>query len=251
MKRLFSFFCVFLVFSGLSVTAHAKPGVSARAYCLMDADTGEVLSASRENARLPMASTTKIMTCLVALRLAGGETMITVPASAAGTEGSSVYLVAGETLSLTDLLYALMLESANDAASAIAAGLCGSVEVFTAKMNEEARNLGLSDTHFENPHGLHDEHHYSSALDLARLMAYAMKDPQFAEITRTRSMRISAPDGKYRLLTNHNRLLKTNDRCVGGKTGFTKAAGRCLVSAYRTGSKTLICVTLNDECLWW
>lgn len=224
--------------------------VSAAAFCLMDADTGEILAASNENAVLPMASTTKIMTCLVALEEGDVASVIAAPKEAVGTEGSSIYLQLGEKLTLLDLLYALMLQSANDAAVTIAIGVSGSVDAFVARMNEKAAALGMTNTHFVNPHGLPAEGHHSTARDMATLMAVAMGNEAFAEISGTQTFRIPEPSGSYRYLSNHNRLLKSYADCVAGKTGFTKAAGRCLVTAAKRGSKTLVCATLNAPSDW-
>jgi len=149
-----------------------------------------------------------------------------------------------------NLLYALMLESANDAAVAIALFVSGSVENFSEKMNEKARELELSQTFYQNPHGLSAENHRSSAEDLAKLMAYAMKNETFAEIVATKTKTISAPGDGTRYLSNHNRLLRTFPLCIGGKTGYTKEAGRCLVTAAKKDGKTLVCATLNAPDDW-
>lgn len=224
--------------------------VSARAAVLMD-QYGQVLYAHNADERLPMASTTKIMTALVAIESGDVGRIVQIPAEAVGVEGSSVYLIAGEELSLLTLLYALMLESANDAAVAIAVAIDGSVEKFARRMNAKAAELGLSDTHFENPHGLDAEAHYTTAKDLATLTVAALENEIFGKIVST--VRYSAPvdDGdSVRLFVNHNRLLREYEGCIGVKTGFTKRCGRCLVSAARRDGITLVAVTLNAPDDW-
>ncbi|MBQ3866252.1 MAG: D-alanyl-D-alanine carboxypeptidase, partial [Clostridia bacterium] len=252
MKRIFrSLFsillCIGMLIPLVPKTLHA---LSAAAYCLMDGDTGEILSSSGECVRLPMASTTKIMTCLVALEDGDPAQTVSVPEAAAGVEGSSAYLVAGEKQKLLDLLYAVMLQSANDAAVAVAVAVSGSVSAFVERMNARAWELGLHDTRFADPHGLSGDGHYSSAKDLCILMAEAMKNEAFAEISGTVKCFIPSPTGGQRVLINHNRLLRSFDPCVAGKTGFTRAAGRCLVSAAKRSGKTLVCATLNDPDDW-
>ena len=227
------------------------PEVSAESAILIERSSGDCAYAKNADARMPMASTTKIMTAHTALSLAAPETPITVDGRAVGVEGSSVYLVEGESLTLEQLLYALMLESANDAAAAIAIGLCGSIEAFAAKMNERAAEIGLTDTHFVNPHGLDDEEHYTTARELAILTREAMRDPLFCEIVSTRKTTIPHADGEgERLLVNHNKLLRLDESCVGVKTGFTKRSGRCLVSAAERDGVELIAVTLNAPDDW-
>lgn len=223
--------------------------VSARAAALIDADDGKILYEKNANERLPMASTTKIMTALVALESASLDTVVTVHPDAVGVEGSSVYLTAGEKLTLEELLYALMLSSANDAAAAIAIALGGSVERFADMMNDCAARLGLNDTSFKNPHGLDAEGHYTTALDLARLTAHALKSDGFRRIASSYKQEISGPSGK-RLLVNHNKLLRSYEGCIGVKTGYTKKTGRCLVSAAERDGLTLVAVTLNDGDDW-
>ena len=200
----------------LPVTAQTSgvPSLSAGAAVLIEAESGAVILEQNASARLPMASTTKIMTALVALELSSPDTRITVDAAAVGAEGSSVYLCAGEALTLEQLLYALLLESANDAALAIAIGLCGNVEDFSLRMNEKAASLGLTDTHFVNPHGLDDDAHYTTALELARLTQAALQNETFARIVSTR--RATIPHGENaegRLLINHNTQRSLSCQC--------------------------------------
>ena len=229
----------------------ALTGVSARGAVLMEAESGDVVFGQNENARLPMASTTKIMTALVALEHLPLSTVVTVSGEAVGVEGSSIYLVEGERLTLEELLYALLLESANDAAAAIAIAVAGSVEEFARLMNEKARTLGLKDTHFVNPHGLNHEEHYTTARELALVARAALSDPVFREICSSKRKVIPLHGGEgVRVLINHNKLLDTYEGCIGVKTGFTKKTGRCLVSAAMRDGVTLIAVTLNAPDDW-
>lgn len=229
----------------------APPALSARSAVLIDGESGEVLCAKNPDERLPMASTTKIMTALVAIENADLEATVTVPKEAVGVEGSSIYLYEGEELRLIDLLYALMLESANDAATAIAITVGGSIEGFADMMNQKARDLNLIDTSFQNPHGLDSEKHYTTARELGKIAAYAMQNDTFREIVSTKKKTIPLNgDEGVRLLINHNRLLKSYDGAIGVKTGYTKRSGRCLVSAAERDGLTLICVTLSAPNDW-
>ncbi len=229
----------------------AFTGTSARAAVLMEAESGEMVFRQNEDARLSMASTTKIMTALVALEALPLHTAVTVTPASVGVEGSSIYLVEGETLTLEELLYALLLQSANDAAETIAIAVAGSVAGFAALMNEKAAALGLQDTHFVNPHGLDDEEHYTTARELALITRAALENPDFVRICSTERKTIPLHNTEgVRLLLNHNKLLKTYDGCIGVKTGFTKKTGRCLVSAACRNGVTLIAVTLNDPDDW-
>ena len=225
--------------------------LSAQSAVLIDADSGQILYGSQEDLRLPMASTTKIMTALCAVELGQVTDVITVDARAVGIEGSSVYLYEGEQLTLSQLLYALLLESANDAAVAIAIGLCGSVEQFVRHMNQKAEQLGLRDTHFENPHGLDAETHYTTAADLALIARAALAHPTLRTIVSTRKTTIPLNGTQgVRSLLNHNKLLRNYPGAIGVKTGFTKRSGRCLVSAAERDGLTLIAVTLNAPDDW-
>jgi D-alanyl-D-alanine carboxypeptidase len=217
---------------------------SAEAYAVLDADTGVLLDSSRADVRLPMASTTKIMTGLLAAEDSNPDRLITVPAECAGIEGSSMYLQAGEVLSLRDVLYGLLLCSGNDAAECIAA-VCGGREEFVSRMNQRAAELGLSNTHFDNPSGLDGETHYTTAAELAQLTAYALQNPLFAEVVATKSYTAGTHS-----MQNHNKLLSMVSDCIGVKTGYTQRAGRCLVSAASREGHTVVAVTLNDPDDW-
>ena len=212
---------------------------------MLDGHTGAQLAGSNVHKRSLIASTTKIMTAVVVLETMDPHMTITIPKEAVGIEGSSVYLKEGESMKVIDLLYGLMLHSGNDAAVALAIGACGSVAQFVLKMNERANALSLQNTHFENPHGLDGGNHYSSAYDLAVLTAYALKDPIFRQIVACKEITVGC-----RSLRNHNRLLWMMDGVIGVKTGYTKAAGRILVSAYEFNDRILIAVTINDGNDW-
>lgn len=220
------------------------PELSASAYVLMEADSGRVLLAGNETQELPIASTTKIMTALVALRHSRLTDVVTVKKEHL-REGSSMYLAEGETLTMEELLYGLMLPSGNDAAECIADYCGGGTERFVAWMNEEAAALGLEHTAFANPSGLDQEGHYSCAIDMARLMAYAMRDPAFARIASTANASVGT-----RTMSNHNKLLGTLQGCIGGKTGYTGSAGRTLVTCAERDGMRLIAVTLHDRNDW-
>lgn len=230
----------------LPVSAAQAPSVSASSAILYDATAGRVIWEQRSDERSLIASTTKIMTAFLVVQLCPLEEVITVPREAVGTEGSSVYLKAGERLTVRELLLGLMLSSGNDAAIALAKYTCGSVERFVRLMNWEAAHLGLENTRFANPNGLDDENNYSTANDLAKLTAAALKNERFAEIVCTKQAQI----GGGRHLQNHNKLLWQYDGCIGVKTGFTKAAGRILVSAVKRNGRLLIAVTIHDGNDW-
>ena len=230
----------------------AFPEMSAESYVVMDSKTGEVLFSKDSDKMLPIASTTKMMTALVVVeKIKDLDSRVTVDPESCGIEGSSVNLYRGEEISVKDLLYALMLESANDAAVCLAKYTAGSVEAFADLMNERASKIGMTNSHFANPHGLEDEEHYSTAYDMAKLYQEAMKYDVIRKIvsTKTYKMELDEKDS-YRFLSNHNKLLKTYEPCVGGKTGFTKAAGRCLVTVCEKNGVELITVTLNDPNDW-
>lgn len=217
--------------------------VSAAAAVLMDADSGRLLYEKNGEKRMLIASTTKLMTALVALEQGGLQQEITVTGGHMA-EGSSMYLRPGEKLTLETLLYGLLLSSGNDAALAVTECMGGAVP-FVARMNEKAAELGMENTHFANPNGLDDEVHYSTAEDMARLAAAAMDDPVLRRVASTRTARIGG-----RTLTNHNKLLSRVEGCVGLKTGYTRAAGRTLVSCAERDGVRLVAVTLQDGDDW-
>ena len=231
--------------------AQEIPSVSAKSAILIDADSAEVLAAKNERERMGMASTTKIITALTVLSLADTDETVTVTKEAVGTEGSSVYLCEGEKLTVEQLLYALLLASANDAAVALAVHCSGSVDSFADKMNAVVSDMGLDDTHLTNPHGLYDEDHYTTAYDLAIITREAMKNELLSKIFATYKATIPfCGEDNKRLVVNHNKMLRDYDGAIGVKTGFTKKTGRCLVSAAKREGLTLICVTLNAPDDW-
>ncbi len=227
------------------------PSISAKSAVLTDS-SGNVLYAYNADEVMPMASTTKIMTGLVALEMTEDlDAGLTIPAGAVGVEGSSIYLYKDEKLTMRELLYAMLMESANDAAAAIAILSAGSIEAFAEKMNQTAAEMQLTQTHFVNPHGLDDPKHHTTAKELAAITSKALENKDFRDIVSTYKKEIPLHGGEgIRLLVNHNRLLKSYEGCIGVKTGFTKKSGRCLVSAAERNGCTLICVTLQAPDDW-
>jgi len=226
------------------------PAVSAQSAVLIDAHDDTILMGQLPNTRLPMASTTKIMTAIVAIENSDLNKIVKVSDKAVGVEGSSIYLRKEEEIKMEDLLYGLMLESANDAAEAIAIEVAGSVEKFADMMNKKAKELGLKDTHFMNPHGLDHEKHYTTAYELAKIASYALKNETFRKIVSTKKYVTKDKDGNYRVFINHNRMLRVYDGAIGVKTGYTKRSGRTLVSAAERDGLMLVAVTLNDPNDW-
>ncbi len=234
-----------------ATAALSEPNVSAESAVLIEADSGEVVYQKAADRSMAMASTTKIMTAYVAITQGDVTSEICVSPGAVGVEGSSIYLYQGEKLTLEALLYAMMLESANDAAAAIALHFDETVADFACRMNEAAAALGLENTHFTNPHGLYDEDHYTTARDLAALARAALENETFRKIVSTYKHTIPLKAGEgTRMLINHNKLLKSYDGCIGVKTGFTKKSGRCLVTAAERQGVRLIAVTLRAPDDW-
>ena len=219
--------------------------ISAENAILLDAQTGRVLYEKNADQQSLIASTTKIMTALVVCEQCNVLDRVRIPKEAVGIEGSSVYLKEGEVLTVQELLYGLMLHSGNDAAVALAIYCGGTVEGFAELMNDKARTLGMENTHFVNPNGLDAPGHYSTAEDMARLAAYAMENPIFAQTVSTKTVNISG-----RSLRNHNKLLWQVEGADGVKTGYTKAAGRILVSSATRQGRRLIAVTMNAPNDW-
>ncbi len=249
-RGLISLLCYVIIFSLLILNTSAVE-LSAKAAVLMDAESGEIIFEKNADMRLPMASTTKIMTAVVALERADLDEKVKISPAAVGVEGSSIYLCADEILTVRELLYALLLSSANDAATALAIHIGGGIGGFADMMNEFAAKLELNNSHFDNPHGLDSPGHYTTARDLAKLTAYALKNEEFKTIVSTYKIYIpfcGKKDG--RLLVNHNKLLKSYDGVIGVKTGFTKKSGRCLVSAAQRDGACFIVVTLNAPDDW-
>lgn len=240
------------LFSLITVYATGEPkrkNISAKAAVLYQPDTDSFLFAKNADVRLPMASTTKIMTALVALENSELSDLVEIPGDAVGVEGSSAYLSEGEVLTMEELLYALLLRSANDGAVAIACQIGGDVSGFADMMNERAKSLGLENTSFKNPHGLDDEEHYTTAADLAKIAAEALRNENLKKICSTYKKSFATED-KSRLYVNHNKLLNMYDGCIGMKTGYTKKSGRCLVGAAERDGLTFIAVTLDAPDDW-
>ena len=219
--------------------------ISAEKAMVLDAVTGRVLYEKDADRQSLIASTTKIMTALIVCEQCNVLDRMRIPKEAVGIEGSSMYLREGEVLTIQELLYGLMLSSGNDAAVALAIYCGGTVEGFAELMNDKAHSLGLKNTHFENPNGLDSPGHYSAARDLAVLAAYAMENPIFYKTVSAKNVTVG-----NRHLRNHNKLLWQVSGADGVKTGFTKAAGRILVSSATRDGRRLICVTLNDPNDW-
>ena len=237
---------LFFVISSLSVFISTDPASAAKgsaAYCVC-VETGEVFFSENEKTRLPMASTTKIMTALVVTENCLPNERVVVTSDTTGVEGSSVYLKPGETFTVKELLYGLMLRSGNDAAETLAKHCAGSVGKFVDMMNYRAKIMGLTDTHFVNPHGLHDKNHFTTTRDLALISCEAMKNDLFREIVGTKFVTVGSGENT-RFWSNKNKILTTFEGGNGIKTGFTKDAGRCLVSSATRDGKTVIAVVLN------
>ncbi|MBQ9300225.1 MAG: D-alanyl-D-alanine carboxypeptidase [Clostridia bacterium] len=242
MKRilLLLFFCLVFLYNSNVALADAA------AAAVIDEKTGRVLYATNEMAELPMASTTKVMTAMLAIENCNLDETVTASGNAYGVPGTSIYLDKGETLSLHDMLYGLMLASGNDAAVAIAEHVGGSVDGFCEMMNARAAEIGCRHTHYVTPHGLPADNHYTTALELAMIAREAMRLPFFREVVSTQRAVIPWQNHDYdRILNNKNKLLSTFPGALGVKTGYTKAAGRCLVFAAERDGMTLIGSVLN------
>lgn len=211
----------------------------------MDGITGRVLYEKQPDSKSLIASTTKIMTALLVCENCNVLDLVQIPKEAVGVEGSSLYLKEGEVCAVQELLYGMMLHSGNDAATALAIHCAGDVQTFAQMMNDKARALKLTGTHFVNPHGLDAADHYSTARDLATLAKYAMENPLFAQTVSTKSVLVGS-----RNLVNHNKLLWRVEGAEGVKTGYTKAAGRILVSSASRQGRRLIAVTIEDGNDW-
>ena len=248
MKKIISLFVLFsmaLTFFHSQVQAAEAPAVSAKSYVLLEAQSGEILAQGAADTQMLIASTTKILTGALVLERLDPEALVEIQQAYTGIEGSSMYLRPGETLTVGDLVYGLMLASGNDAAVALAYHTAGGIEEFSALMNEKARELGMTQSHFVNPHGLDAEGHFATARDMAILTAWAMEIEPFAQVVGTRSIQAAG-----RSLVNHNKLLWRYPAATGVKTGFTKSAGRSLVSSAEEEGTRLICVTLSAPDDW-
>ena len=254
MKKVFAaVLCAVMLFvCPFSVCAESAPAPSAKAYVLYCVENEKIILSKNENTRMKPASTTKLMTTLLTLEEAAKNDRVITFTADMVAEGSSMYLEVGEKLRLSDLAVGMMMCSGNDAANAAAISVSGSTEKFANLMNTRARQIGMENTHFVTPSGLDDDDHYSTAYDLALLMAEGLRNEAFANLTFQKSVSVSftEPSDKKITYANHNRLLSLYDDCIGGKTGYTSAAARCLVSAARRNGVTLVCVTLDDRSDW-
>lgn len=245
---------LFLLLLAPVPSAHAQqPSVSAYSAVLISADDGSVLYEHNAHEPLAMASTTKIMTALLALEEAerAGDPVIDITEEMVRVEGSSMGLQAGNRLTMTNLVSGMLLASGNDAANAAALYLAGSQEAFAEQMNARAAEIGMDSTHFVTPSGLDDEEHYSTAYDMALLAQEALRCPEFARIAASSTLQVEFAEPAQKVsYSNHNKLLRMYEGCIGVKTGFTKKAGRCLVSAAQREGTTLIAVTLNAPDDW-
>lgn len=231
------------------IPQNTADAVAQRGEVVLEASTGRVLYSDNMNAVTYPASTTKILTALVVLEHLPLSYKVEIPACAAGVEGSSIYLRKGEVLTVEDLLYGLMLRSGNDAAVALACAVAGNVESFADLMNARAKECGAENSHFVNPHGLHDDDHYTTAYDLALITAEAYGNDDFRRIAATRSVTVGEGESK-RYFTNKNKLLTLFEGANGVKTGYTTKSGRCLVGGALRDGMQLVSVVLNRYDMW-
>lgn len=222
------------------------PEINSRSSVVIDRNTNTILYGKNENTRRKMASTTKIMTAIIIIENCNLDETIEISKKAAGTGGSRLGLKTGDKITIRDLLYGLMLRSGNDAAVALAEHTSGNVENFTELMNQKSVNLGLKNTHFETPHGLDSDEHYTTAYELAILSNYALNNKIFAQIVGTKSYTVTI-NGYPKQLSNTNELLGNFNGIYGIKTGFTNGANRCLVTACKRGNMDIICVVLGAD----
>lgn len=244
MKKFLAAILVFLI----SIVAFdiAPECASLSAYTVIEQSSGRVLYSANADKKMPMASTTKVMTAVLVIENLNLENEYTIPDEAVGIPGSSLYLKKGEKLTGLELLYGLMIVSGNDAAHALAILTSGSLDEFIYQMNMKVQELGLKNTHFSDPCGLRSDGHYTTSNDLAVLCAYAMNIPLFAQVVSTKNYQIRGPQGT-RYLYNKNRILGEFEGGNGIKTGYTSAAGRCLCSSAKRNGMQLITVVLNDH----
>lgn len=227
-----------------NLTERAAHAANNSSYIVMRADTLEIIKGENYTVRQPMASTTKIMTALLICENCSPDKSVRITKESVGIEGSSVYLKEGETYTVKELLLGLMLRSGNDCATALAIYLGGTVDKFVEMMNLRANQLGLNDTHYVNPHGLHHKDHYTSCYDLCKLGCIAMKNPLFKEIVGTKLTTIGKDESR-KTIANKNKILFRYDGGNGIKTGYTKAAGRCLVASAERENVLLVSAALN------
>lgn len=244
---------IFAYVPAASAQAASGPQITGKSAILIDAQNGQVLYAKNADAHMFPASTTKILTAIIALERGGLSDQVTVPREATTAGGSAIGLQEGEKLTLKDLLYAMLLASANDAAVTVADHIAGSVPAFAALMNEKARQIGARESHFVNPDGMPDPRHFTTARDLAIITRYAMQNAEFRKIVDTRYKNISRPDADrskgppQEYLWNHNKLLHLYDGTIGVKPGYTVEAGQCLAAAAQRHGRELIAVVLDSQ----
>jgi D-alanyl-D-alanine carboxypeptidase (penicillin-binding protein 5/6) len=232
--------------------AAAGPGLTARAAIIMDAATGEVIWDRNGSDVLPPASTTKVMTAILALESDRLDESFRVSSAAAGTAPSKINLRPGQQMRLRNLLYAVLLNSANDAATVVAEGMAGSEEAFARRMNARAEELGATTAHFRNPHGLTEAGHVASARDLALIFRHGLRLPLFRQILGTRTVQVPVESTRVQWITlrSHNRLLTGYSYPVIGKTGYTRAARRCFVGAATHDNREIVIALLGSNDLW-
>jgi D-alanyl-D-alanine carboxypeptidase (penicillin-binding protein 5/6) len=250
-KRCFAASCVFLMLTGFVYAQEPSPDIMAKSAIIIEAQTGKILYEKNAYEKRPPASTTKIMTLIVALEKANLTDIVTTSEYASQTEGSTLWLSPGEKMKMLDLLYGMILVSGNDATVAVAEHISGSVAEFAELMNKKAESLGAKNTHFTNPNGLPDDQHYTTAFDLALIAANGYRNPMFANIVSTINKKMPwSGKGQERDLYNENKLLWQYEGGNGVKTGYTDAAGRCLVSAAKRNGVQLIAVVLDSDYMW-
>jgi D-alanyl-D-alanine carboxypeptidase (penicillin-binding protein 5/6) len=232
----------------------ATPGwgwLQSRSAIVLDTKTGEALFERESDRQMYPASTTKVLTAIVAIESGRLDEVVTIQRCDTHVQPSSIGLVPGERLTLRDLAYGLLLRSGNDAALAIARHLAGSPSAFAVLMNQKARDIGCTGSNFTNPHGLPNRHHYTTARDLGRIMVYAMKNPEFRQITGTQYYQ-SVSSNRTRMFVNKNRLLRSYPGTTGGKPGYTVAAQQTLVASAKRSDRELVVVCLHScgRALW-
>lgn len=248
-KKIICILCVFAFIIPFSVYAKTD-NISAQKAVVMDKSTSTVLYKKLSNEKSSMASTTKIMTCLIACEKLNQNDVVTVTSQMLnGVEGSLIYLNIGDKITVSDLIKGALLASGNDAANALAVYTSGTVSDFSKLMNSYAKKFKMVNTHFETPSGLDSDNHYSTAYDMALLTSHALDNEIFASVCKVQKADIKI-NGKVQTIYNHNKLLYQNENCIGVKTGFTEKSGRCLVSAYDYKGSIIIIVTLNDYDDW-
>lgn len=248
------FALILLLTLTISIISIPVKNIKAAAYenssfIVMEARSKKIIKGFNEHTSLPMASTTKVMTALIVIENCRMDEKVTVTKEAVGVEGSSIYLKEGEILTVEELLYGLMLRSGNDSSVALALHVAGSIENFAEIMNIRAQSMGLTDSHFVNPSGLHDPNHYTSAYDLCYISCEAMQNPIFRKIVSTKFITISKGES-IRYFKNKNKMLYNYEGATGIKTGFTKKAGRCLVASANKNNTTMVSVVLNRGAMW-